>query len=305
MPTQSIFVTKVGSPEEKAAAQLLIDSIQTFGGEMRNCPVWVFATDPQTESCQSLATSQVEVIQSPTPESLKHYPFSDKVFACARAEARMPGDIQSLIWLDVECLIVQPPLLYALGDEFDAALRPAHLRNVGLFLTEPLNAYWKGIYEVLGIQDVQYATESFIDHQCLRAYFNSHGFSIRPCLGLLRRWSEQFEELVCNQRFQELACQEEKYRIFLFQALLSALIASSVDERRIRMLPPTYNYPYNLQGHIGTSQRAEVLNELVSLTFEGRDIHPNSVMDIEIHEPLWTWLEDRVTRVYCPAQHEY
>ena len=99
----------------------------------------------------------------------------------------MPARIQSLIWLDLECLIVQPPLLYALGNEFDAALRPVHFRNVGLSLTEPLNAFWKGIYDVLGTQDVEYTTESFIDQQCLLAYFNSHGLSTRPSLGLLRR----------------------------------------------------------------------------------------------------------------------
>ena len=75
---------------------------------------------------------------------------------------------------------------------------------------------------------------------------------------------------------------------------MSTLIASSVDEGRIRILPPSYNYPYNLQGYIGNSQCAGVLNELVSLTFEGRAIHPKSVMNIEIREPLRTWLELRV-----------
>ncbi len=222
MPSHSIFITRVGSPAGKVAAQLLIDSIQTFGGEMRGCPVWVFATDPQAESCQDLVASQVEVFLAPAPETLKRYPFGDKVFACARAEAQSPAGVQSLIWLDLECLVIQPPLLYVLGDEYDAALRPVHLRNVGLPPSEPLNAFWKGIYAALGIQDVQRTTESFIDRQCLRAYFNSHGFSLRPALGLFRRWYEVFEQLVCDQRFQELACREEKHQLFLFQALLSA-----------------------------------------------------------------------------------
>lgn len=295
MSSQSIFVTKVGSPAGKASAQLLIDSIQTFGGEMSGCPIWVFATNPQVESCQDLATSQVKVFLSPTPETIKHYPFGDKVFACACAEVQTPAGTQSLIWLDLECLVIQPPLLYALGNEYDAALRPVHLQNVGLPPTEPLNAFWKGIYDAVGIQDVQRTTESFIDHQCLRAYFNSHGFSVRPTLGLFQRWHEQFERLVCNQHFQEIACRDEKHQIFLFQALLSTLIASSLEERKICILPPTYNYPYNLQDRIGGPEKAGVLNDLVSITFEERTIHPKSVMDIEIREPLRSWLEARVS----------
>lgn len=102
----------------------------------------------------------MEVFRSPTPERLKHHPFSDKVFTCARAEAQAPY--------------------------------------------------------------------------------------------------EQFEQLVCNQQFQETACQEERHQIFLFQAVLSALVDLSLDEQRIRILPPTYNYPYNLQGQIGKAQRVDV-----------------------------------------------
>ena len=293
MPSHSIVLTQVRSPAGKAAAQLLIESIRSFGGEMSGCPIWVFAADPQAEPCRDLACEQVQVFPAPTPETIRGYPFGDKVYACAQAETMAPEGCQALVWLDLECLILQPPLLYTLGEKCDAAFRPVHIRNVGLPPSEPLNAYWRGIYEALGIQDISLTTESFIDRQVLRAYFNSHGFSLRPGLGLLRRWYELFVRLVCDGRFQELACSEQRQRIFLFQALLSALVASSVAESRIRILPPTYNYPYNLQGEIGQDRCAGVLNELVSITFEGRSIHPKSAKDIEIREPLRSWLEAR------------
>lgn len=295
MFSQSIFLTKVGSTAEKAAVKMLIESIHMFGGDMRSCPIWVFATNPQVETCKDLATSQVEVFLTPTPEHLSHYPFGDKVFACARAEAQTPVEINSLIWLDAEYLIIQPPSLFALEDAFDAAVRPVHHRNVGLSPDEELNDFWRGIYTAIGIRDVSLFVDSFIDHQCLRAYFNSHGFSLRPSLGLCRRWYEQFDQFIRDNQFQQTACLEKRHRIFLFQALLSTLIASSVDERRVRILPPTYNYPYNLHNRIEGSQRAVTLNELVSLTYEGRPIHPNAVTDIEIHEPLRAWLAARTT----------
>jgi len=175
MTTRSIFITKVRIPAGEAAARLLIESLQTFGGEMSGCPVWVFASDPQNEPCRDLAGGQVQVFPLAVPEALRQYPFGDKVLACARAEALAPAGVRSLIWLDLECLVVQPPLLFDLGDKCDAALRPVHLRNVGLSPSEPPDAFWKGIYAELGIDDVHSTVYSFIDHQPLRAYFNSHG----------------------------------------------------------------------------------------------------------------------------------
>jgi len=295
MTTHSIFITKVRTPAGKAAARLLVDSIQTFGGEMSGCAIWVFATDPQNEPCRDLGNSQVEVFPLPVPEVIEHYPFGDKVLACARAEAMAPAEVQSLIWLDLDCLVVQPPLLFDLGAEFDAALRPVHLRNVGLPPSEPLDLFWSGIYAAIGVEDVHSTVVSFVDRQRLRAYFNSHGLAVRPALGLFQRWYELFERLVCDDTFQAAACSDERHRIFLFQALFSALVASSLDAQRIRILPATYNYPYNLHDQVPEDRRVTALNDLVCFTFEGRAVHPKAVTDVEIREPLQSWLEARVT----------
>jgi hypothetical protein len=302
MLPQSIFITSVRTSAGKAAARLLIESIQSFGGNFSGCPIWVFATDPHVESCDDLACSQVEVFPLAIPETIRHYLFGDKVFACARAEKQAPVGIQSLIWFDLNCLVIQPPLLYHLGDEFDVALRPVHVRNVGLSPTEPLDVFWKGIYSELGLQDVHSTVTSFVDCQPLRAYFNSHALSVRPVRGLFHRWYMHFEHLVGDKTFQEMECGDDQHQIFLFQALFSTLVVSSLDSQRIRILPPTYNYPYNLQARALESQRAAVLNNLVSLTFEGRTIQPEAVTDIEIREPLRMWLKVRTARVGIPRR---
>lgn len=64
------------------------------------------------------------------------------------------------------------------------------------------------------------------------------------------------------------------------------------------ILPPTYHYPYNLQDQIQENQRATVLNDLVSITYEGRVIQPAVMMDIEIREPIRTWLAARSSNIY-------
>jgi hypothetical protein len=292
MTTQSIFVTKIREPVEKTSARLLFESIRTFGGGMRDDPIWVFVVDPEFKVYRELATPQVRLIPLQIPDQIRDYPFGDKVFACAAAESRTSADVQSLIWIDLNCLVVQPPVLFDLGSKWDAALRPVHIRNVGLSPSDQLDNYWKGIYDAVGVEDIDFPVTSFVDHQRLRAYFNSHGFAVNPKMGLLKRWSIVFQQLVSDNKFQK-SCRDERHRIFLFQALFSALVSSSLKPQRIRVLPETYNYPYNLHAQVLDSQRAAALNDLVCFTFEGRSVSPDVVSDIEIREPLFSWLKNQ------------
>ena len=288
--TQTIFLTSIRSARGKACARILIDSIRTFGGALRDCPIWVFETNPQKASCQDFASDSVQVIPLNMPDTVHDYIFCDKVYACAQAEAMATPEVQSLVWIDPTCVVVNPPLLFDLGAAFDAAVRPVHIRNVGLLATAPLDEFWQKIYATVGVNDIASTVESLADGQRLRAYFNSHGFAINPKKGLLHRWSPLFEKLVCDQEFQARACADERHQIFLFQAILSALLATSLDPKRICILPPTYNYPYNLQSSLPLERRAQSLNDLVCFTYEERSIDPSEMKDIQIGEPLRAWL---------------
>lgn len=284
------FVTSVGAEAGKTFVRLLADSIRTFGGALAGCPIWVFATRPEQTPCDDLAADNMRILPLAVAPCLHNYPFGEKVAACAAAEALADETISSLIWLDLACVVVRPPVLLGLDDTVDAAVRPVHLRNVGLPVTADLDAYWAGIYAELGIGDVTRPVTTFIGADEIRAYFNSHGFSVRPSLGLMQRWRTHFERLVADEEFQQVACADQRHRIFLFQALLSALIASEVDPRRLRVLPNDYNYPYNLHGRVPAALRPRALSDLTCFTFEGRTIDPERVVDVEIHGPLRSWL---------------
>jgi hypothetical protein len=177
-----------------------------------------------------------------------------------------------------------------LGKEADVAVRPVHIRNVGLGVSEPLDAYWKAIYQMVGVTDTRITVESYIDQQKILAYFNTHAFAIDPYKGLLRGWHENFEKLVCDEAFQSGACYDELHQVFLHQAVFSALITANLTPDRIRLLPPQYNYPYNLHASINPERQARSFNDLVSFTYEDRDLHPTAIDDIKINEPLRTWL---------------
>ena len=140
------------------------------------------------------------------------------------------------------------------------------------------------------MQDVQATVESFVDVQLLRAYYNSHAFAVNPSMGLLRQWFACFEALVCDQEFQSSSCQDERHQIFLHQAVLSALLSTSLEPERTRVLPPDYSYPYNLHRSVPLERRAHALNDLVCITYEDRSLEPDSVDDINIYDPLRSWL---------------
>jgi hypothetical protein len=277
----AVFVTLVESAADASAARLLIAGLRRFGGAMGAAPVWVFDSAPDADA-SSLAAPGVAIVPLDVPPSLAAYPYGAKVLACARAEAGAQGGARSLIWLDPECLVVRPPVAFDLGDVVDVAVRPVHLRGVGLPPGEPLDAFWAGVCAAAGVADVESTVESFVDGARLRAFFNSHGFSVRPGLGLCRRWLRLFEGLVGDPAFQ---------------AVFSALVASSILPGRLRLLPPDCNYPYNLHARVPKHRRAAALDDLVCFAYEGRSLRPADVDDVEVGEPLRSWLDATLAAV--------
>jgi hypothetical protein len=287
---QTVFLTLVRTTGERSRARILIDSVRSFGGALSHCPIWLFEADPQKVPCSSFESMGVQILPLGVPDTVRHYYYADKVTACARAEDLAATGVRSLIFLAPENLIIKPPLLFDLGRSFDVAVRPVHIKNVGLLASEPLDDFWRNVYETVGVRDIQTTVESFVDGQPIRAYFNSAAFAANPSKGLFLRWFECFEALVNNREYQLSCCQDARHQIFLHQAILSTLIATTCDPKRVHTLPPDYVYPYNLHQSVPPERRAQVLDDLVCVYCEDRSIDPNAMDDIEIDEPLRSWL---------------
>jgi len=84
-----------------------------------------------------------------------------------------------------------------------------------------------------------------------------------------------------------------RHKIFLHQAVFSAIVARDVPEERIWKLSPEYSYPYHLQRLVPAARRTVVLNDLVCPVFEDHPLDPGSMDDIEVREPLRSWLAAR------------
>jgi hypothetical protein len=292
--SRTVFVTLVISDADVPRARLLVESLRAFGGEMRDTRIWMFEGSPEKASCKDLEDERTRVIPLSVPESIRGYRFASKVYTCARAEEMAGPEVRSLVWISPDCLVLRPPVLFDLGPEFDAAVRPVHIRNVGLPAKDSVDGFWSRIYEETGVEDISSTVVSFVDQERIRAYFNSHALSVDPSRNLFRKWLEHFKSLVRDEEFQANACRDELHRIFLHQAVLSVLLATELDPERIRVLPPEYIYPYNLHSRVPEDRRADVLNDLVCIAYEDRSLHPDEVDDIRIDEPIRSWLSGRV-----------
>ena len=286
-----VFFTVVQTEAGKSYARLMIDSLRAFGGRFANAPIWVFSSNP--ELMRSLEDDTTRVVPLDASDPLIAYTFGTKVAACARAEELAPAGAGSMALIDLAFLFVKEPALFELGSDYDLALRPVHFRNVGLPPSEPLDVFWKGIYAAVGVDDISTTTTSFVDGQLLRAYFNVQMFSFNPTLGLMRRWCTLARQLAGDAQFQAAACSDELHQTFLFQALLSAIAASSLKSERILVLPPAYGYPCDALDKIPEDRHFAALNDVVCFIAGDRPIRLTAGAGILVHEPLRSWLSER------------
>jgi hypothetical protein len=295
-PSQSdqVFVTLVRSEEGRQRASLLVESLRSFGGDLKDKPVLVYDTDYHAQS--EVVLKQDGVFHAPLvlPSLIEGYFYADKVFACAEAEREVAPNFSTLTWIATDCLILQAPTLFRLQDACLAALRPVHIQNIGLEIVGSIDAYWEKVYLALGVEDVSLSVNSFVDGKHLRAYFNSHAFSVDSRKGWMVKWLDQFCVLATDPTFQSQACADDLHKVFLHQAVLSTLLATSIEKPDLRILPPEYNYPYNLQPRLPPDRQATSLDELVCIAYENRSLDPRYVTDIQIKEPYLTWLQEHL-----------
>ena len=213
-PASTCFTSLVRSPEAGRRLRLMINSLRAFGGPLSQCPVWVFwggGYDPVELKGEYFEKRAVAWFRLEGEDSLPDYYFAQKVKACAQAEEMAGAGIKSLVWLDPNCLIVQPPELFDLHPAFSAAFRPVHIQNVGSRIDQPMDEFWSTIYRATGVQDAPFSVQSFVDSQTLRPYFNTHLFSIDPIARGVSRLAGIFQRVgrrpgASSQELAALSC---------------------------------------------------------------------------------------------------
>ena len=284
------FFTLVRSDLDDWHARLLIRSLRAFGGSYRACTVLVFTTQPDAREARENTLHGVEYVPLDVDPALQNTYFANKVLACAEAERRIACGHQSMVWMGSRSIITAPPCKFSLHSEADIAIRPVHHQNIGLLAQQALDPFWRGVYDCVGLQAPPYSVESYVDSLSLMPYFNTHLFVIDPSIGLMGAWLEHFSTLALDPAFQTGPCADEAHRVFLHQAVLSALIAGRLEEDRVRILPPTYSYPLHMHGEVSEAIRPRSLNELHCPVYEGVFAYPSSMGALKAYDPLHSWL---------------
>ena len=287
------FFTLACSDLEDWHARFLIRSLRAFGGSYQSCPVLIFTTRKELPATRAHDLAGVKYIPLEVDHALQGVYFTRKVSACAEAERMCSPGVRSLVWMGSRSLVLSTPHHFDLQTDADVALRPVHHRNVGALFAQPLDPFWRGIYDCVGLQQPPYRVETFVDALPIAPYFNTHLFAFNPSLSLMQAWLEHFQKLALDRDYQAGPCADEQHQIFLHQAVLSTLIASHLEEDRLRFLPPTYSYPLHMHAEVPEADRPESLNDLICPVYEGVFNYPLSLGGLEAQEPLHSWLKSQ------------
>jgi hypothetical protein len=264
---------------------VLVDSLRNFGGKLKDCHFWIFASGAKPLGLFS-KTSFVEIFQLSMEDRLRDYPLSGKVLSCAKAEEMASSEAHCMIWVSPNCLFLNPPSLLNLSHDYDVAIRPVHLKNIGSPVHELPDGYWKAIYRMIGVEDIPFVTESSVDHKLPRPYFNTHCFAINPGNGIMQIWREYFIKTILDGSRQIPQLQDELHRIFFHQALLSTILIKNVEKDRIFVLPPDYSYPLHLHYEIPERKRIKKPDEIVCAVYEEKSDMNHFEMGVQCK----TWL---------------
>ena len=276
-------------------AVLLAASIREFGGSLANAPIWFFMpeygeqlTTATTTKLDSLDVKRVplklnkEVLRFP----LAHYPF-----IAAAAESLAKGTADFLVWLGTNTIVLQEPQAFILPDNKIIGYRPVHHTNVGSPYSAPLDSFWTLVYEWCAVpEDHIFPMKTHVDGEIIRPYFNAGCLATRPEKGLFTAWRNTFSAIYWENSLRQLYQKDNRYVIFIHQAVLSGIILRMFTPDEMYELPFTYNYPMHLHTEDVTAHQPSTVEECITVRHEGFHRDASWADKIPAGEPLKQWL---------------
>lgn len=270
---------------------LFAASIRTFAGTLSDCPLWVLIPQSEHEISEKtkkkLVSLDVTVIPFAIDPDVLNFPFAGYVRAAAAAESLAKKKTEFLAWMGLDTLTINEPTLFLLDEDKTVGYRPVHHTLIGSIYEEPLDPFWELVYRKCHVsEDKIFPMKTHVDHNTLRPYFNAGHVIVRPEKCLLHTWWDWFKKLHRDPCFEEYYKKDERYTIFIHQAVLTGVILSNVERHNLQELPFTYNYPLHLYDESPRDVRPQHVNDLVTVRYE----EPHVLETIPFHDPLKSWL---------------
>jgi hypothetical protein len=274
------FVACIEGGLLESQALLLFDSIRRYAGRFRSCPI--YALSPRAgHSISRGGRRRLDALQVVYDDTVLNvdcpqYGSANRVAAAAHIERTRRHDI--LVVLDSDTLFLREPVEFVLDAEVDAAARPVDLKGISTSGREDtFDAYWRDLCRCCGVDyDAIPWRRSYVDGKHIKANYNGGLVVVRSGLGILGRWADFFFSSI--RLGLRPRSNSSTFRTGVGwvgpevgtlwgsnQAALSLAMWSAT--RRIRELPPAYNYPLHLHAELDAASVEQHFPNLVHVHY--------------------------------------
>jgi hypothetical protein len=294
-----IFAFMVIPEQTEREAIVLAESIRSFAGRFADSLIYAMLPtglgDLAHETQVRLAQSEVTLLPFNLAAETQGFPFAAKVQAAAKAEKQAQRQTNNLVWMDVDSIVIRQPDAFVLENGQVVGYRPVDHKLIGSSNNEPIDEFWKLIYERCQVpSEHAFRMMTSVDEQLIRPYFNAGMLVVRPSFGLLQAWETDFLNLFLEACFQPFYEQQRLYRIFMHQAVLTGTILRAFKKLSLQLLPWQVNYPLHMHSSYPVDRRPSVINELVSCRYDTFFQNENWRGNFPVAEPLREWIIERV-----------
>jgi len=260
MPTTCLVIcTEPGRLEQQSL--LLVESLRTFGGCFKDVDIISFSPrkhlKPSACTLQKLKKLNVEINCNDINADFTFNPTLNKLVSCAFVE--QTSNYDQVVMLDSDQIFFNEPSLWNLRGEDDIALRPVHVRNIGLKSSESPRGLWINVYDLLGVKNMYY-TRTSVTGEEIYSYWNA-GMIVSASYRNL--FGKSLENLV---KIREKVSFSGREAYFIDQVAISATILQ--QGLCVNELPREYNYPF--KPNIVNGNKIGKIENLVSLHYHKR-----------------------------------
>jgi hypothetical protein len=279
-------------------ASLLAKNLVRFSGHFNECLHWIFELPANQPGATVVPANPNFIRFTPTlPAEAAEFPFANKVFIAAEAELLADEALApQLVWMDTNTLVIKEPQALILKEGVKIAIPPVHIQNISSRMDQAADGFWQLIFSHCHVSKSHvFQMSTVVDKIQIRPHFNAGLISVNPQAGILRKWRDNYAGLYQNSRMQEFFEQDNRYKVFLHQAVLAATVLNLCKRNEISLLPNAYNFPLHLISRMDEPNKPAYLNELVTARYD--DFNDSDWRTaLPAKEPFKSWLIDALQK---------
>jgi hypothetical protein len=281
---------------------ILAESLRKNGGKLSESTVVCFFPDLEKEfhpkwvsEMQDMAVRLVPF--DIKPEQTKKW-FIGHSLAASKAEKLLIDETSEIAWFNPNTVIMQEPSELILQKDKSLGYRPVHHALIGSRYGEPLDEYWSLVYDICNVPEERiFPMKTHVEETLVRPYFNAGFLVVRPEVGILSKWSDVLIKSYDHPRLTKMYAQNQRYEIFIHQAILSGVILNRLEPEEMTELSALYNYPVHLHGEDETAERPTSMDDTIAFRHEGFYAHENWRDEFPASQQLIQWLSDTLKLV--------